>query len=98
MRLGAPVWPFKWEPPYEDAVRRIARLGFRAVELIAWKKEFLEEYYTPETIKNLRSVLDGEGLLLSQFVACPGDDLASLDPAKRAAAISYFKRNVDVGA
>jgi sugar phosphate isomerase/epimerase len=98
MRLGAPVWPFKWEPPYEDAVRRIARLGFRAVELIAWKKEFLEQYYTAETIKSLRSVLDGEGLLLSQFVACPGDDLASPDPARRAAAVAYFKRNVDVGA
>ena len=36
MRLGAPVWPFQWNPPYEEAIRRIASLGFRSVELIAW--------------------------------------------------------------
>ena len=36
MRVGAPVWPFQWEPPYEEALCRIARLGFCAVELIGW--------------------------------------------------------------
>ena len=97
MRLGAPVWPFKWEPPYERG----------SADWAAWFQscgaDCLEEgipggeYDTPETIKNLRSVLDGEGLLLSQFVACPGDDLASPDATKRAAAVAYFKRNVDVG-
>ena len=35
MQFGASIWPFQWEPPYEEALRRIARLGFRAVELIA---------------------------------------------------------------
>ena len=97
MRLGAPVWPFKWEPPYEDALRRIAGLGFRAVELNAWNGDILANYYTLGTIKNIRAILDGEGLVLSQFVACQGDDLASADAAKRAAAVSYFKRNVDIG-
>lgn len=33
MKFGAPVWPFKWQLPYEDTVRRIAGLGFRADEL-----------------------------------------------------------------
>ena len=75
MRLGAPVWPFKWEPPYEDALRRIAGLGFRAVELNAWNGDILANYYTPGTIKNIRAILDGEGLVLSQFVSCQGDDL-----------------------
>jgi sugar phosphate isomerase/epimerase len=97
MRFGAPVWPFKWEPPYDDAVRRIAGLGFRAVELIAWNSDSLQNYYTPRTIKDLRSIFDGEGLVLSQFVACPGDNLASADAAERSAAVDYFKRNVDVG-
>ena len=78
MRFGAPVWPFKWEEPYDGAIRRIRGLGFKAVELIGWKAETLDSYYTSQTIKELRSVLDGEGVLLSQFVANPGE-LASGD-------------------
>ena len=35
MKFGACVWPFQWEPPYEAVIRRIAGIGFRAVELIA---------------------------------------------------------------
>ena len=46
MKFGACVWPFDWQQPYEDTVRRIAGLGFRAVELIAWNRDVLEEYYT----------------------------------------------------
>ena len=72
MRFGAPVWPFKWDTPYDEAIRRISSLGFRAVELIAWDRDALDAYYTPETIKQLRSVIEGEGLVLSQFVSTPG--------------------------
>ena len=39
MHLGAPVWPFQWNPPYEDAIRRIAALGYQHVELIAWNRQ-----------------------------------------------------------
>ena len=57
MHFGAAIWPFQWQPPYEDAIRRVARLGFRGVELIAWDREALETYYTPGRIAALRSVL-----------------------------------------
>jgi len=90
MRFGAPVWPFKWDEPYDGAIRRIRGLGFRAVELIGWKSDTLESYYTSQTIKELRSVLDGEGILLSQFVANPGE-LASGDAAVRAQAVENFQ-------
>ena len=36
MKFGASSWPFQWEPPYEDCIRRVAGLGFKAIELIAW--------------------------------------------------------------
>ncbi|HUB71510.1 MAG TPA: sugar phosphate isomerase/epimerase family protein [Acidimicrobiales bacterium] len=97
MRFGAPVWPFKWEEPYDGTVRRIAGLGFRAVELIGWKPTTLDSYYTDATIKELRATLDGEGVQLSQFVANPGE-LASGDKAVRAKAVENFKRYADVGA
>ena len=91
MRLGAPVWPFQWHPPYEDAVRRIASLGFRNVELIAWNRQALEEYYTPQRIRDLRALLGDLGLTLSEFVSTAGA-MASAEAAERDGVVAYFKR------
>ena len=95
MKFGASVWPFQWEPPYEAALQRIARLGFRAVELISWDRETLETYYTPARIAALRALLDSEGLTLSEFVSTPRG-LSSSDPQQRAAAVDHFRRAADV--
>ncbi|HYY29757.1 MAG TPA: hypothetical protein VE860_17575, partial [Chthoniobacterales bacterium] len=35
MKFGASSWPFQWDPPYENCIKRVASLGFRAIELIA---------------------------------------------------------------
>jgi sugar phosphate isomerase/epimerase len=96
MRFGAPVWPFQWEPPYGDAIRRIAASGFTAVELIAWNRDTLRDYYTAAEIATLKSVLDGEGIALSQFVSTPLD-LSHPDAAKREAAVDHFRRAIEVG-
>jgi sugar phosphate isomerase/epimerase len=96
MRFGASVWPFKWDTPYDDAIKRIARLGFKAIELIAWDRETLDEYYTPQTIKHLRNMIANEGLLLSEFVSTPRG-MASADKRVRDAAVEHFKRQVEVG-
>ncbi len=95
MRIGASVWPFQWEPPYEEALRRIARLGFQAVELIAWDRDTLDTYYTPSRIAALRTLLDGEGLVLSEFVSTP-PGMASPDPQRRRAAVEHFRRAAEV--
>ncbi len=94
MRFGASIWPWKWDPPYADAIARIGRAGFRAVELIAWDDETFEAYYTPAEVARLRRVLDDEGMLLSQFVVKTAE-LSSADPAERAKAIETFRRGVD---
>ena len=91
MKLGAPVWPLQWHPPYEDAIRRIASLGYRNVELIAWNAQTLTEYYTPERIRDLRALISDLGLELSEFVSTAGA-MASADPAQREAVVEYFKR------
>ena len=96
MKFGACVWPFDWRPPYEDTVRRIAGLGFRAVELIAWDRDALDEYYTPQRIRNLRKLLADEGVKLSEFVSTP-PGMSSPDPAAREQAVEHFKRLVEVG-
>jgi sugar phosphate isomerase/epimerase len=96
MRFGASSWPFQWDPPYEDAIRRIAGLGFKAIELIAWKRDFLDAYYTRDKIGDLKSELKNSGLMLSQFVSTP-HDLSSGDKAKREAAVEHWRRAVEVG-
>jgi sugar phosphate isomerase/epimerase len=95
MKFGATVWPFQWAPPYEDALRRIAGLGFRAVELIAWNRDVLDEYYTPQRIVALRRLLADEGLELSEFVSTPRG-MASPDQAVRVQAVEHFRRMVGV--
>src|SRR6187402_2922524 len=96
MRFGASVWPWRWDTPYDKAVKRIGDAGFRATELIAWKPETLEEYYTPQNIATLRSVLDGEGMTLSQFVV-NNAGMASADAKVRQAKVDMFKAGVDTG-
>ena len=96
MKFGASVWPFKWDTPYDDAIKRIAALGFKAIELIAWNREALDDYYTPQTIKHLKSLLAGEGLMLSEFVSTPRG-MANPDKKIRDAAVEHFKRQVEVG-
>lgn len=96
MKFGASVWPFKWNTPYDVAISRIARLGFGAVELIAWNREVLEEYYTPRTVKDLGNIIDSEGLVLSQFVSTPSG-MASPDKREREQSVEHFKKLVEVG-
>ena len=96
MKFGASSWPFQWEPPYEDCIKRVAGLGFKAIELIGWNADYLKDYYTPQKIKDLRGCLDSEGLMISQFVHTP-HDLSHPDKAKRDAAIADWKRAVEIG-
>ncbi len=97
MQFGAAIWPFQWHAPYDDAIRRVARLGFTNVELIAWDAAALDEHYTPQRVQALRRLLADEGLTLSEFVSTPAG-AGSLDPKRRAAAVEYFKRVVDTAA
>jgi sugar phosphate isomerase/epimerase len=95
MKFGASIWPWKWDTPYDNAIKRIGAAGFRATELIAWSPETLDDYYTPETINQLKGVLADSDVTLSQFVVNNGP-AASADPARRQEAITMFKRGVDV--
>lgn len=96
MKFGASSWPFQWEPPYEDCIHRVASLGFKAIELIGWNRDYLIDYYSPEKIGELKAALDGEGLMISQFVHTPRD-LSHPDPDRRAGAVDDWKRAVEVG-
>lgn len=95
MKFGASIWPFKWDTPYEETIPRIAKLGFKAIELIAWDRATLDEYYTPRRIKALREIAEGEGLEISEFVSTPRG-MADPDTAVRAGAVEHFKKMLEV--
>lgn len=96
MKFGASSWPFQWDPPYEDCIRRVAAQGFKAIELIGWNEEFLNGYYTPDKVSELKDCLVQEQLELSQFVSTP-HDLSHPDASAREAAVKRWRRTVEVG-
>lgn len=96
MKFGAPVWPFKWEAPYEKTIVRISELGFDAVELIAWDRDVLNDYYTDEKVEEIREILNSEELELSQLVSTP-EKMASPDEEERRESIEHFRDLVEVG-
>jgi sugar phosphate isomerase/epimerase len=95
MKFGASIWPFQWDPPYEDGISRIASLGFEAVELIGWNRQILHEYFTPKKVKELRAFAEDAGLEISEFVSTP-EGMASPDEKERDRAVEHFKRAVEV--
>ena len=63
MYFGAPVWPWRWNPPYEGVVQHLASLGLQGVELICWGSEILplvSRRYTPEQLRTLDDDLQVE--------------------------------------
>lgn len=64
--FGSPIWTFNWNPPYAAPLRRLAATGCKGFELTAWSVDMLG-YYTDETICELKSIADGEGLTLTNF-------------------------------
>ena len=95
MFFATPVWPISWEAPYDDAIKRIARLGFKSVELIAWNGQVLIDYYTKETIAHLKKLLKDSGLRMTNFNNSPRD-LCSTDKKLRQASKDSYKKAVEV--
>jgi len=95
LKIGCCVWPLRWSVPYEGAIKRIARLGFKGIELVAWDRKTLDEYYTKKKIKELKELIESLGLELTEFVSTPRG-MTSLKKQDREAALSHFKRLVEV--
>lgn len=95
MQFGVSIWPFQWQPPYDDGIRRVAALGYRQVELIAWNRETLDDYYTPAGIAGLLRTMQECDVAVSEFITSPRG-IASPDATRRARAIEQFKRAVEV--
>jgi sugar phosphate isomerase/epimerase len=95
MKLSATVWPFKWNPPYEEAIKKIATIGYKSVELMAWNKNILRDYYVPKRIRALRELMDSLDLELAALHSITGG-MASYIRKYRDDAINFFEKQVNV--
>ncbi len=97
MYFGTPVWPLKWDFPYDGTIKRIKELGFKGVELIAWNKDYFKDYYTKETIASLKKLVGDLGMVITNFNHTV-NNIANEDKAKQEAALEGFKYAVETAA
>ena len=95
MYFGVPVWPIEWDAPYDNAIRKIAAMGFKGVELIGWSDKWLREYYTRDTIRDLRNLMADLGVRMTNFNHTP-ERLSDPDEQVRQATKDTYKRAVEV--
>ena len=100
MKIGCAVGCFTYphyDPPYENAIRKIGELGFDGLELIVAEKEDLCQYYTPSRIKELRSMYESYGMELSELAlyATVVTGLMETGKAEKQAAYDLFERGVE---
>lgn len=90
MDFSAAAWAFEWAPPCEDAIRAIADLGFAGVELRIQGRGELA-YYSDETNKALRALMDEKNLRLTSLNFTP-EGASSLKAEERRTAVEDFRR------
>jgi sugar phosphate isomerase/epimerase len=101
MKLGCTVGAFAhphYEPPYEEAIQRIADLGFEGVELMVYREEDFQAYYTPSRVKQLRRMMADRGLALSELILYSSfvQGLADRDPAPRRRSFELIERGIEL--
>lgn len=103
MKIGAAVGCFTYphyEPPYEDAIDIIGKMGFDGLELIAYTSEDLAGYYTPERCARLKKQIAHYGMELSEFIlyAHAVVDMLNESRVKRDQALGVFERGLETAA
>lgn len=94
--FGSPIWTFNWNPPYAAALRRLAATGCKGFELTAWSVDMLG-YYSDETIGELKSIANGEGLTLTNFFYNLPFSRGDEAPVSRAD-LNAYKRGIELAA
>ncbi|ESW59380.1 MAG: sugar phosphate isomerase [Rhodobacter sp. CACIA14H1] len=95
---GFPVWVPSY--PLEDVIKRLARIGYDAIEIGAAAPHAFPDYLSPQRRQEIRHVLDGEGIAVSSMLPAPGGgagyNVASPDAPERSAAIEMYKKVTDL--
>ena len=106
MKLAFNSWAYSsfpvWVPAYplEEVIIRLARIGYDAIEIGAAAPHAFPDYTTPERRREIRSILDDNGLALASMLPAPGGgagfNVASANPLERQAAVDQYKKVGDL--
>lgn len=103
MKLSFNTWAYSsfpsWLPAYplEETIKRLAQIGYDAVEIGAWSPHAFPETTSSERRREIRRVLDGEGIALSSMLPAPsGNNVSSPVAEERAYATRQYKMIADL--
>lgn len=78
MKLSFNTWPYScfpiWVPSYplEEAIKRIAKIGYDGIEIGAAAPHAYPKYLNPARRKEIKQILDDNGIALSSMLPAPG--------------------------
>lgn len=91
-----------WVPSYsiEDAIKRIARAGYDALEIGCAAPHAWPAHLSPQRRRDIAKLITDQGLVTSSLLPAPGggpgNNPASLLTEERAATIAHYKEVVDL--
>jgi sugar phosphate isomerase/epimerase len=97
MRIGSVAWNFRGigqGPPWDEAIKATAELGFAGIDLIVARAEEFDTYWKEPELGRVKALLAESRLACPQFVlfqtAVAG--LGSRDAAERTSALAAFEK------
>lgn len=106
MKLSFNSWVYSsfpvWVPAYplSEVIERIARIGYDGIEIGAASPHAFPDYLGPERRREIRAMLEANGLALSSMLPAPGGgpgyNVASPLEEERKAAVEQYKKVADL--
>ncbi len=106
MKLAFNTWVYSsfpvWVPSYplEEVIKRLARIGYDGIEIGAASPHAYPDHLTSDYRKEIRRILDGEGLALVSMLPAPGGgpgfNVASPNRLEREAALDQYRKVGDL--
>ena len=100
IKLGVSGWAISgnYDPPFEDGIERLGKLGFDGIELIVSSRALMDEYFTKERCEDLLFKIESRGMKVSQFVVYKDllKGMALYDPEAKAEAFKAFERGAQI--
>jgi protein FrlC len=106
MKFAFNTWAYSsfpvWVPAYPltEVIERIARIGYDGIEIGAAAPHAFPDYLGPARRKEIRSLLEGNGLALASMLPAPGGgpgfNVASPMVEERMAAIDQYTKVADL--
>ena len=106
MKLSFNTWAYSsfpvWVPAYplDETIKRLARIGYDGIEIGAASPHAYPKYLNKERRREIKDVLDANGIALSSMLPAPGGgpghNVSSPSPEERRHTIEHYKEVVEL--